>query len=905
MIQERKDTSRIGLVAVVALCLLTSAAQAIAPWAQRTLPSQPQEGPQRTPAPITVDQITHNIGNIVTTVDNYGYVGGYEYYGLPSGEWPRNSGHSYIGELKYWMGAILPTGDTVVANTEDDFQALPSLVSGSAAYKILLSTDSARYFDYDPSDTVGQGLGNPAYGWRLYDMDSTGWVYAKNYDPLADTFYSGGPVSLQQSHFRFNDAASGSPELGLELTHTMLQWNYCYNEDFIFVILNIKNTSTTDYTDFAFGLYVDLDVGGPDGTGENGRLGDLVGIDTTENLAWTYDADYFDAGWKGRTGIMGTKYLETPNGIGMTALRTGLWDLLFNIQDPARYALIADTVVDPTLPPNDQYYIMCTRGISLPAGSSVRVVYALIAGEDEQDFRANATLAQTLYDNYYVGPEPPATPTLKARPGNRRVYLSWDNDAEVTVDPLSGVLDFGGYKLYRSENQGRTWGLPLRVSAGSCLSEDYDPLALYSVEDPGDPIPHSLVDTGLYNGVEYWYCLSAFDKGDSTVASLQSGFGVAGATPNVVAVTTRNDPAGYYPASATVIHDYTGPLVPSEGDVLPLVFNPDSLRGAEYEVTFSDGASRAYWHLLNVTTGDTVLARQTRFSGEDGLYPVAEGLRVVVTNGDHVPSSYGQTVSVGGGTTIAMGDFLGPSMEYLAGRLFIDGVYRANYELRYTGQTSDAPNIWDFFYGNPVTVYTVPFEVWNTTSGERVSVVVMDESFDGVWQPGDTIIIVDRAYDTNFDLFSGIWARYSWFFTLDDATYAPVVGDIYQIAAARLNGPYDRFRFSVDGITAAQAAIDLSKIRVVPDPYMVMYSSRVETGEGETVLEFQNIPDQCVIRIYTIAGDLVETIDHQDGSGVARWDLLSSGSQQVASGIYLYHVESRYGEHRGRFAVIK
>ena len=39
---------------------------------------------------VTVDQVTHNQGNIVTVIDNYGYIGEY-YDGRPFGEWPRRS----------------------------------------------------------------------------------------------------------------------------------------------------------------------------------------------------------------------------------------------------------------------------------------------------------------------------------------------------------------------------------------------------------------------------------------------------------------------------------------------------------------------------------------------------------------------------------------------------------------------------------------------------------------------------------------------------------------------------------------------------------------------------------------------------------------------------------------------
>lgn len=119
-----------------------------------------------------------------------------------------------------------------------------------------------------------------------------------------------------------------------------------------------------------------------------------------------------------------------------------------------------------------------------------------------------------------------------------------------------------------------------------------------------------------------------------------------------------------------------------------------------------------------------------------------------------------------------------------------------------------------------------------------------------------------------------------------------------------MNGEDDVFTFRVDGINASQAANELPGVKVVPNPYFGQYSAMVET-DNESALEFQNVPDECTIRIYTLAGDLVETLTNNDGDGVVRWDLLSSNRRQVAAGIYLYHVESPYGEHAGRFAVIK
>jgi len=910
--KARKKIFWYCLSAALLMCFHVTAVNAMPPFrGDRPLLDSLQSGPELTPQPVTIDQVTHNKGNIVTTVDNWGYIGGYSYYGLPSGEWPRNSGHDYLAEIRYWMGAVTPAGDTLVANSYDDFQAIPELSSADNPYKIYLSTDTTRYLDYDPTDTVGLGVGHPAYGWRVWNDSLSDWTYNRVYSPLDSTFFFAGPTSLQESHYRFNDAAGDSSLMGLEMTHSVLQWNYCYNEDFLFVILEITNTSTQDYSDFAFGLYIDIDVGGPDGTGENGRLEDLVAFDSLENLAWIYDNIGTDPGWGPtvRTGIMGTKLLETPDDIGMTAFRTDDWAFLPD-DDPGRYALINSAQFDGSLPPTDQFYLQCVRGINLTAGKTIRVVYALIAGADEENFRDNASLAQQLYDNYFVGPQPPPTPRLQVRAGDRKVYLHWDDTSEVSLDPLSGTNDFAGYKLYRSDNQGKTWGVPNYQTGNNCLDIDYSTLALYTVNNPGDPIPRSFVDTGLYNGVEYWYCLAAFDIGDTItgVDPLQSGFGIAGVTPNIVAVTPRNDPAGFYDAAGTVTHNYVGGELPSSGDVIPTVFNEDSLQGAEYRVVFEDTPEQTYWHLINETTGDTVLAEQTKISGDPELFEVVQGLQVVVRDGDHVPRGYGQTAFSDSDTTMVIETFYGPAIPYFTWNdndVFGNAHFRSTFELRYTGDSTLASWVLDGFYGTD-TPYWVYLEAWNTSTNERVSLAVYDFEGDGDWDPYDLLTIVNYPYDSTASVTPFAFPYYySWMFGFDETVYNPDSGDVFTIQGAPLNGPDDNFSFKVDGVNTASAAGSLNDIRVVPNPYFAQYSAMVETGEGESVVEFQKIPDRCTIRIYTLAGDLVRTINHDDGSGAARWNLLSETGRLVASGIYIYHVESPYGEHLGRFAIIK
>ena len=94
------------------------------------------------PPPEVLDRIVHDKGNIGISIENWGLIG--DPYGFhPSGEWPRNSGHDYIAEIKYWMGAVTPIGDTLVSNTDEDFRPIPSLQL-EEPYYIRLSTGTKR-----------------------------------------------------------------------------------------------------------------------------------------------------------------------------------------------------------------------------------------------------------------------------------------------------------------------------------------------------------------------------------------------------------------------------------------------------------------------------------------------------------------------------------------------------------------------------------------------------------------------------------------------------------------------------------------------------------------------------------------------------------------------------------------
>ena len=83
------------------------------------------------------------------------------------------------------------------------------------------------------------------------------------------------------------------------------------------------------------------------------------------------------------------------------------------------------------------------------------------------------------------------------------------------------------------------------------------------------------------------------------------------------------------------------------------------------------------------------------------------------------------------------------------------------------------------------------------------------------------------------------------------------------------------------------AGTSLSDIRIVPNPFNIESSPFLRFPDQTDKLAFFNIPGRCKISIYTDLGELVDEIEHTDGSGDEFWDHTTSSRQIVASGLYI------------------
>ncbi len=109
----------------------------------------------------------------------------------------------------------------------------------------------------------------------------------------------------------------------------------------------------------------------------------------------------------------------------------------------------------------------------------------------------------------------------------------------------------------------------------------------------------------------------------------------------------------------------------------------------------------------------------------------------------------------------------------------------------------------------------------------------------------------------------------------------------------------------------------LDNVHVVPNPYKENADWDLAAGAGDPTgrrIYFINLPPRATIRIFSLTGDLLQTIGHEWRAANADptapdagtyWNLVTRNNQEVESGIYIYQIDSDVGTKVGKFAIIR
>lgn len=528
-----------------------------------------------------------NVGNIALTVTNYGTIGnGFQNFpNQPSCQYPKGSGieHLFVGGI--WIGGI-KEGITFVSTAAVDVSSL------------------SRSEGFEFTNAPGSGI-----------LERSSLQTSPNFRPDA--------ISHQDfvcDFFDTNLTANGTViqnhnPLGLKV----LLETYCYNFNFAnnWVILNYKivnigysgNTSPIDSV-FA-GLWCDgvvrnTNITPPVGSAFYSRGAD--GYDFDRRMAYEYDYNgdpgFTDSyvGFK----LLGTSPMPNSENINTRTSFT-IWQFR-NTTDPAyrspqndaeKYVRMngylqdlsrIDSVRNDFLrhTPSNRSTLVAYGPYRKNDGSTFRlryvedtinVVYAVVCAKkfgtdpttwdssfQRTNLNVSAGWAQSAFDNGYKLPSPPDIPKVQTELKDKGVTLYWAANSQRSIDPISNIQDFEGFRIYRT-NPGADLSLNLDLTDALKIVADFDSahnnvgnntgFNFIKLDEPkyfpGDTTPYyfKFDFPNQLNGFQYVFSVTAYDKGDITqnLGSLESSI-LANTQRIVVGTPANNDPnaeVGVYP----------------------------------------------------------------------------------------------------------------------------------------------------------------------------------------------------------------------------------------------------------------------------------------------------------------------------------------------------------------------
>ncbi len=205
-----------------------------------------------------------------------------------------------------------------------------------------------------------------------------------NYGSLFEEFYNDIPIAGFFPHTFFNQyayytiALTGEPD-----SKTFVESFSNTGHDFVFLRASLSD-NTTNIDDIYPGIFADWDVG-------NYNL-NRGGYDTTRNLFYMYEnGGAGDASYYSIMGIAIDGVSMAPNAMRGTVTDSIAWDYW------ALYDLMTSTVFDTITTDGDYRMYTCFGPFSFPAGSTLVIDVAIVAGTSLSDLLANADDAKSYW----------------------------------------------------------------------------------------------------------------------------------------------------------------------------------------------------------------------------------------------------------------------------------------------------------------------------------------------------------------------------------------------------------------------------------------------------------------------------------------------------------------------------
>jgi len=615
--------------------------------------------------------------------------------------------------------------------------------------------------------------------------------------------------------------------------------------------------------------------------------------------------------------------------------------------------------------PADKRFIQCSGPFTMAPGQVEVLIVATIGapyGADGQTWEARratpdslyhlasvANNAQFIYDQGWLLPGPPVSPGLTLVPGDNTVRVVWDNMPEVTPDPYYEKVsskpwpsqgydpkykeyDFEGYIVYKSAD-GADWRILTQCDKADSVIFDYPPSGDSAVAESlwiratDNGLSYSVVDDEVTNGYTYYYCVSAYDwnyvttQWDTTQTPpvpvawdtliLRSGI-----VANYSAVPRWNAPN--YEEAMTEVVTVTGNAdTLTQGMALTSkVVIPYQVEADTYEVRFlgssylAPNKSRYHYLITNLTTGEI----EVDTAGFDYTVGSQISFSLPVFNGQetNLALDYDEPEVPFDTSYVETGSY--PTENVRPARV-VSGEQKALWCFR----GSDYRIEWTTMPGSGL----LTARVLDVTNGDLEVPTTKFDGRDGSKADGWCFVnrIGQKPTDTlttgaTFLYLCGGYIALNSDGTSNDSIGSMMSqvqdGDVWMAIGHKKEKTaayYNVFHLVSTPAREGTETLDSLVVKVVPNPYIVY--NAWEANSDNRRIKFTHLPMTCTIRIFSLSGDLVKVLEHQDDpdhpldvGGTETWDLLNDNYQLVASGVYVFNVESPVGDYTGKFALI-
>lgn len=160
---------------------------------------------------------------------------------------------------------------------------------------------------------------------------------------------------------------------------------------------------------------------------------------------------------------------------------------------------------------------------------------------------------------------------------------------------------------------------------------------------------------------------------------------------------------------------------------------------------------------------------------------------------------------------------------------------------------------------------------------------------------GETTTRIETHY-TNRNGASGLWQK-TFPFAPQNPNYPSSVAGLKSIGAVQRV------------FSALAPAGEVANVGVRPNPYKRAAFHDNLSNVYDHKLLFYNLPPSCTITILDVAGQLIDKIDfssNDPNNGSIFWDMFSKDGIELASGLYIYVVESPSGGQKtGYFSILR